>query len=158
MKVFFTPSFRIGTNDSVDQIFLFLHHHFLYHVYVHDPRLDQSLYPNHHQLLKGHDKQWQQISKASVLPEKERAHHIIHLCRQHHLNLPCTQFASLFFLQILPDQLQPPWPAQYFEVNKPKPVVQPLSSITSKIRIILSSMILYLLYLTMIYIFCNCVC
>ena len=44
MKVFFTLSFRIGTNDSVDQIFLFLHHHFLYHVYVHDPRLNQLLY------------------------------------------------------------------------------------------------------------------
>ena len=37
-------SFRIGTNDSVDQIFLFLHHHFLYHVYVHDPRLNQLFY------------------------------------------------------------------------------------------------------------------
>ena len=79
-------SFRIGTNDSVDQIFLFLHHHFLYHVYVHDPRLNQSFHPNHHLLLKGYDKSMHE--KASVLPEEERVYLIIHLCRHQHLNLP----------------------------------------------------------------------
>ena len=91
MKVFFTLSFRIGTNDSVDQIFLFLHHHFLYHVYVHDPRLNQSFHPNHHLLLKGYDKSMH--AKASVLAEEERVYLFIHLCRQHDLNLPYMQFS-----------------------------------------------------------------
>ena len=67
--------------------------------------------------------------KALILSEEERVYHIIHLCRQHDLNLQwiCSSIDSSF-VQILPDQLQPPWPAQYLEVNKPEPVVQPLSS------------------------------
>ena len=148
-------SFRIGTNDSVDQIFLFLHHHFLYHVYVHDPRLNQLPYSNNHLLLKVYDKSMNANFKGFSFARRRA-------CLPYHSSLPpslpkftlCSSLDSFFcrFFLINYNPLGLPSILKSINPNQSFNHYQVAS------RIVLSSMILYLLYLTLIYIFCNCVC
>ena len=101
---------RIGTNDSVDQIFLFLRYNILYHVYVHDPRFLRITFS----FQKNFCTKNQQIESCWQKRQED--------------SLPKNPLFLQDHYQILLGQLQPPWSSHSPEVNQSQPIFQPLPS------------------------------